>query len=478
MEESKKKGLLEFVWGLGEKILQYMSSSQLVKTLEDISPREPNNIEQIAIGLAVGDPERITKQEMIVCIQIVEALKQHESKKTLIEGWATKARMSQQNPGSIEYLTNRNKTVTMKEIDKMEGIERESSATLAQNIGAKKRRQEDAPIESTSIRCQTIEEQRENSDIVAGPSKQDPKVEVHDDNIDSRETIEAESKGKKLKKNQDPLSEELTESFNRIQKESPNNDQPKVTLEDSFWAPQNRPCDRSSSFKAKIPTCKIPGDTKEYRMNYMKWVFRGNNHIKSIEEDFINRNSWIVVDFDCEHSRRTLSEWVMKKEGEWCKFIPEEDKNKRKIQVYRLPNGAQAEGSKPKEGKRVALKPQEAEFQQFLAKEVRPSNSYLKGKKKEEDLNYVTIWDLPTDIRHREIYDMCRKFNDVQIVKVKKTRFKALAVIETTSKWHKNMPWVLPYSNNKLARITPEDEDSKQKEENSLLKEKLKGIPK
>ena len=94
MEKSKKKGLLEFVWGLGEKILQYMSSSQLVKTLEDISSWEPNNIEQIAIGLAVGDSERITKQEMIVCIQIVEALKQHESKKTLIEGWATKARMS------------------------------------------------------------------------------------------------------------------------------------------------------------------------------------------------------------------------------------------------------------------------------------------------------------------------------------------------------------------------------------------------
>ena len=75
MKESKKKGLLEFVWGLGEKILQYMSSSQLVKTLENISSWEPNNIEQIAIGLAVGDPERITKQEMIVCIQIVEALK-------------------------------------------------------------------------------------------------------------------------------------------------------------------------------------------------------------------------------------------------------------------------------------------------------------------------------------------------------------------------------------------------------------------
>ena len=62
---------------------------------------------------------------------------------------------------------------------------------------------------------------------------------------------------------------------------------------------------------------------------------------------------------------------------------------------------------------------------------------------------------------------MCRKFKEVQIVKIKKTRFKALAVIETTSKWHKNMPWVLSYSNNKLAHITSGNKDSELKEKNS-----------
>ena len=80
------------------------------------------------------------------------------------------------------------------------------------------------------------------------------------------------------------------------------------------------------------------------------------------KKDFINKNSWIVVDFNCEHSRKTLSEQVMKKEGKWCKLILEKDKNKRKIQVYRLPRGAQMEDSRSKEGKRVALKSQEAEF--------------------------------------------------------------------------------------------------------------------
>ena len=94
MQELQKQGLLNYVRGTEEKILQYLSSSILVKTLEDVIPREPNNVEQIAIGLAVSDPERITKEEMIVCIQIAEALKQHESKKSLIEGWVAKARMS------------------------------------------------------------------------------------------------------------------------------------------------------------------------------------------------------------------------------------------------------------------------------------------------------------------------------------------------------------------------------------------------
>ena len=66
----------------------------------------------------------------------------------------------------------------------------------------------------------------------------------------------------------------------------------------------------------------------------------------------------------------------------------------------------------------------------------------------------------------------------MQIVKIKKTHFKALAVVETASKWHKNMPWVLPYENDKLACITSGDEDSNLKEENSRYKAKLIGIPK
>ena len=99
-----------------------------------------------------------------------------------------------------------------------------------------------------------------------------------------------------------------------------------------------------------------------------------------------------------------------------------------------MPKEHKSEESKSNTDKRTVLKSQKNEFQQFLTEKSKIINPYIKGKRREEDLNYVTIWDLPTDIKHKEIYNMCRKFKEVQIVKIKKTRFKTLAVIETTSK--------------------------------------------
>ena len=115
--------------------------------------------------------------------------------------------------------------------------------------------------------------------------------------------------------------------------------------------------------------------------------------------------------------------------------------------MYSLPK----ENTEAGVSKRRPLKPQEEEFQKFVTENSTTASTYRKERIREENRNTVTIWDLPLDIKHREIYDMCRKFKEVQIVKVKKTKRKALAVIETSSKWHTNMPWVLPYGNNKLA---------------------------
>ena len=43
-----------------------------------------------------------------------------------------------------------------------------------------------------------------------------------------------------------------------------------------------------------------------------------------------NRNNWIIVDFDCDLSRKMTSEKVMRKEEEWCKLISVETKNQKK----------------------------------------------------------------------------------------------------------------------------------------------------
>ena len=158
-------------------------------------------------------------------------------------------------------------------------------------------------------------------------------------------------------------------------------------LEDSFWSPQNRACDKNDSFKAKIPTYKISGKTKEYRINYMKWVLRDNKHIKTIKECFQNRNNWIIVDFDCDFSRKITSEKIMRKEEEWCKLIPVETENQKNSFSDSANRKRQARNSKNNYSQQTALKPQKTEYKLHLAKRTSQTNLYQKGKKKIEDIN-------------------------------------------------------------------------------------------
>src|ERR1043165_4202887 len=135
------------------------------------------------------------------------------------------------------------------------------------------------------------------------------------------------SSGKKYKKSQETSQESLIQNIKETSEQKELVNKPVADpLEDSLWSPKNRTCDKRLSFKAKIPSFKVPGETKEYQINYIKWVLRGNKHIKSIEKEFQKSNSWVIVDFDCEYRRRTLSELIKKKEGDWCNLIPEEVK--------------------------------------------------------------------------------------------------------------------------------------------------------
>ena len=99
----------------------------LIKALKDTVPHGPNNIEQIAYSIAIGNPNEITKQDLLIYSQVLEVLKQIEARsleKTLIEKQAIKVRMIQHNLGSINYITNMNNSEILKEKNKMQ-VEKE-----------------------------------------------------------------------------------------------------------------------------------------------------------------------------------------------------------------------------------------------------------------------------------------------------------------------------------------------------------------
>src|SRR6185295_10703797 len=158
MSELHKQGLLKFIWEAEEKNLSYLDSNMLIKALKDTTPYSPNNIEQIAYSIAIGNPNEITKQNLLIYGQVLEVLKQIEARsleKTLIEKWAMKARMTQHNPGSINYITNISNSEIIKEENKMQ-IEKESINIKIQQTGSKKHRQEETTVETTEESCQNI----------------------------------------------------------------------------------------------------------------------------------------------------------------------------------------------------------------------------------------------------------------------------------------------------------------------------------
>ena len=52
----------------------------LNKALKDTTPHSLNNIEQIAFSIAIGNPNEITKQDLLIYGQVLEVLKQIEAR--------------------------------------------------------------------------------------------------------------------------------------------------------------------------------------------------------------------------------------------------------------------------------------------------------------------------------------------------------------------------------------------------------------
>jgi hypothetical protein len=262
------------------------------------------------------------------------------------------------------------------------------------------------------------------------------------------------------------------------------------TIEHSRWSPENRICDKNKSFKANMPTYALPGEVKEERIKYVQWIIGNNHHIKTVREVFKNGNNWIEVDFDCEHSRDAAMDRIRRKEGEWLKLIPEEDRNKSRITEQQEKNLTKERKEESK--RQVKLKQNEEVRKPLTENKEKEEDKYKNinrmGTKEEntetphigeeaETNNYLTIWDLPADINTEEVEYMCRSIKDAKISQIKRSKYKALAVIQVKNLSKESIPWALPIGVHKLARVTKGNEDYNLRDLHSQFTAKLLELP-
>jgi len=112
-------------------------------------------------------------------------------------------------------------------------------------------------------------------------------------------------------------------------------------------------------------------------------------------------------------------------------------------------------------------------------KEEKPEweRKIVKEDEKSKGFNYITIWDLPADINKREIEYMCKRFKKANIVRIKRSKYKALAIIQTEELREESLPWSIPVGNNKLVKVTKEEEDYEMRDKQRQHIAKLTELP-
>ena len=191
-----------------------------------------------------------------------------------------------------------------------------------------------------------------------------------------------------------------------------------------------------------MPTYALPGEAKEERIKYVQWIIGNNHYIKTVREVFKNRNNWIEVDFDYEHSRDAAMDRIRKKEDEWLKLIPEEDKNKSWVTEQQKKCLSK---ERKEESKRQTKIKQNEEVRKFPTEDkekeedkckstnqtrVERENTEISQTDEEVEINsYLTIWDLLADINTEEVEYMCKSIKSAKISWIKRSKYKALAVI-------------------------------------------------
>jgi hypothetical protein len=72
---------------------------------------------------------------------------------------------------------------------------------------------------------------------------------------------------------------------------------------------------------------------------------------------------------------------------------------------------------------------------------------------------------------------MCRRMKGVQIVRIKRSKYKALAVIQVERTNEEDVPWAIPVDNNKLVRVTKGIEDYEARGKQRRYTAKLTELP-
>ena len=145
MEELHKQGMLYCIRGLGDRNLRYIACEILTEELKTTMPHDPDDCEHIAKGLAIVNPDKITTMDLLIYGQILSVLRQRESRMPddpLIKEWATKVRITYENPETVDHITNMSNSQIQKETNKIEGVEKESKVEKAHDIDIRKRQQE------------------------------------------------------------------------------------------------------------------------------------------------------------------------------------------------------------------------------------------------------------------------------------------------------------------------------------------------
>ena len=232
------------------------------------------------------------------------------------------------------------------------------------------------------------------------------------------------------------------------------------SLEDSLWAPNENTCEGKGTYRAKIASVSLPGESREERIKFVRGTIYRSNHISKIEECFIKGNTWVVISFDCLKGIELLKERLNKKKSEWYKILFEEHEEHKIAQKDATSERARdlkkstsrektrITQNKEKRIEEIGLLMQEEE-------EAAGSSQEYRNKGKSKDFAWVTLWDLPLEYSRYEIKRLLKNFGSVEEIRTQRINYCQVAEAkiflkneEQEEKIRAN--WVISLENGKL----------------------------